>query len=182
MPMRPVEVTLGAAGNSRWIPLNRYSSAFGVGIGVSLTSSVSLTYNVQHTFSDIYAKTDQFSGSRTTTSLSITLPNHGLSVGDWVQLSGMAPALSYNIFDAEYAVASITSANVFVVTVANTGAAAFPVGSGWLQKANVFNHASLVSKTASADGNYQFPPRACRLNVSSYSSGRATMNVISAGK
>lgn len=44
-----------------------------------------------------------------------------------------------------------------------------------------FDHASLTAKTASADGNYAFPVSAIRLNVTAYTSGTATMNVLQAG-
>jgi len=50
-----------------------------------------------------------------------------------------------------------------------------PATGNWL------DHATLVGQTASADGNYQFPPRACRLNVTAYTSGSATLTVNQAG-
>lgn len=44
-----------------------------------------------------------------------------------------------------------------------------------------FDHATLVAKTASADGNFSMPVSAIRLNVTPYTSGTATMNVLQAG-
>lgn len=44
-----------------------------------------------------------------------------------------------------------------------------------------FDHSTLVSKTASADGNFSMPVSAIRLNVTAYTSGTATMNVLQAG-
>jgi archaellum component FlaF (FlaF/FlaG flagellin family) len=44
-----------------------------------------------------------------------------------------------------------------------------------------FDHATLVSKTASSDGNYAFPVSAIRINVTPYTSGTATLNVMQAG-
>lgn len=44
-----------------------------------------------------------------------------------------------------------------------------------------YPHASLASKTTSSDGNYAFPVTAIRLNVTSFTSGSATMTVIQAG-
>lgn len=41
-----------------------------------------------------------------------------------------------------------------------------------------FKHATLVSKTASGDGNYAFPVRAIRLNVTAYTSGTATLTIL----
>lgn len=43
-----------------------------------------------------------------------------------------------------------------------------------------YNHASLASQAANADGNYAFPVTAIRLTVNS-GSGTATMTVIQAG-
>ena len=44
-----------------------------------------------------------------------------------------------------------------------------------------FSNASLVSKSTSSDGNYAFPVIAIRLNVTAFTSGTATLNVIQAG-
>lgn len=44
-----------------------------------------------------------------------------------------------------------------------------------------FPNSGLSSKTTTLDGNYAFPIMALRLNVTTYSSGTATMTVIQAG-
>lgn len=44
-----------------------------------------------------------------------------------------------------------------------------------------YDHATLAAKIASSDGNYAFPVSAIRLNVTPYTSGTATMNVLQAG-
>lgn len=44
-----------------------------------------------------------------------------------------------------------------------------------------FTNAGLSAKTTSLDGNYTMPVTAIRLNVTTYSSGNATMTVIQAG-
>lgn len=49
-----------------------------------------------------------------------------------------------------------------------------PAGATW------FPLAAMSAKTANADGNFAFPPMACRLNVSA-STGTATMVLITAG-
>lgn len=176
MPQRPSTVRLSAAGYSDWIPLNRYVSAFGVGFSVKLSSGASLTYTVQHTFDDIYERYGVFGLTRSTTTATAVKTNHGLSVGDWsYQTACGAP------FDGQYAVASVVDADIYTFTVANSGLTSKNPG-GWLQTARVFAHADIAAETASADGNYQFPPRACRLYVSAYTSGFADLTVISAGK
>jgi hypothetical protein len=44
-----------------------------------------------------------------------------------------------------------------------------------------YDHATLTGKTASADGNYASPVTAIRLNVTPWTSGTATINVLQAG-
>ena len=41
-----------------------------------------------------------------------------------------------------------------------------------------FKHSTLVTKTASADGNYAFPIRAVRINNTAYTSGSATLTIL----
>lgn len=43
------------------------------------------------------------------------------------------------------------------------------------------DHPTLTGLTATADGNYQFIPVACRLNVTAYTSGTATICVNQSG-
>ncbi len=174
MPMRPVTVRVSAVGNSDWIPLNWFTSGFTVGLGVKLSSGASLTYTVQYTMDDIRA-VSSCPLARSTTSLTVTKANHGLSVADWAMLQGTSTGL----WQAQYAVASITDANNFVITVANSGATA---GVGNVLTARVFPHATLAALTASASGNFIAPPRAVRLNCSVYGSGFADLTVISGGK
>jgi hypothetical protein len=44
-----------------------------------------------------------------------------------------------------------------------------------------YSHATLASQTASGTGNYAYPVSAIRLNVTPYTSGTATLNVLQAG-
>jgi hypothetical protein len=54
--------------------------------------------------------------ARTTTTATITAANHGLVAGNWVYLD-------WDLADNPYQVQSVTNANTFTVTVANSGAA-----------------------------------------------------------
>jgi hypothetical protein len=54
--------------------------------------------------------------ARSTTTATVTAANHSLSVGDWVYLD-------WDLTDNPYQVQTVTNANVFTVTVANSGAA-----------------------------------------------------------
>lgn len=44
-----------------------------------------------------------------------------------------------------------------------------------------FDHSTITGKTADQDGNYAFPVRAVRLNVTAWTSGDVSMTVIQAG-
>jgi hypothetical protein len=44
-----------------------------------------------------------------------------------------------------------------------------------------FDHETITGKTASDDGNYAFPVRAIRLNVTAYTNGSVTMTLIQSG-
>ncbi len=107
--MRPVTLSISAAGATQPVPLDQYISPFNIGLAVDLSAGATLAYTVQHTFDDIYAA------------------NYNPATGNW------------------------------------------------------FNHATMAAKTASSDGNYAFPVRATRLNVTAYTSGTATFKIVQAG-
>jgi hypothetical protein len=44
-----------------------------------------------------------------------------------------------------------------------------------------FDHPDATGKTVNTDGNYAYPVRAVRLNVTAYTSGTATLTLIQAG-
>lgn len=175
--MRPQRVTLSAAGFSPWLNINRLPRGnFGVALGVELSSGATLTYSVQHTTDPLYnAQTQEWSASRTTTTGTITRTNHGLSAGDWVQMDAAAP------FDTAYSVASVVDADNFTITVANSGATAVARGAANLWIARVRETLDMSGLSASAEGNYAFPPTACRLIITAYTSGFAQLNVLQVG-
>jgi hypothetical protein len=164
---------MSAAGFSSWIQLDRLQYDFKVALAVMPSSGAVLTYTVQHTFDDIHDTTQLFSIARVTTTATVTKIGHGLSVGDWISVYNAGTP-----FDGEYSVASVTSADVFTYTVANTGAASLSLGYGNINTARVFPHSALASLTARADGNYAFPCFATRLLVSAYTSGTVDLTVI----
>lgn len=174
--MRPVTVTQGVLGPSRWVPINWRSEGFAVGLGVKISSGATLTWGVQHTFDNPWEFTYDWSGVRASATGTITRVGHGLSVGDWVMFAALFP------FDREYAVATVADANTFTVTGMNAaGALTIPTGMYQLHTAKVFNHQTLTGKTTSEGDNYAFPARACRLNVSAFTGGTASLTVIHAG-
>ena len=171
--MRTQSVTLGAVGSSAWLPMDYNVVPFNVGIGVTLTPSASLTFTVQHTHDDPFLKSDQTVITRVTTTVTVKKIAHGLSIADFVHVEGANKATG-DVFDGDFAVAAITDADNFTYTVANTGSTS-GYADARVTTLRVRPHASLAAATASADGNYAFPIRAIRLNVSVHSSGKASM-------
>jgi hypothetical protein len=47
--------------------------------------------------------------------------------------------------------------------------------------ATAFDHPDVTGKTVNTDGNYAFPVRAIRLNVTAFTSGTAVLTLIQAG-
>lgn len=177
MPVRPAMHRLDGTEFTPWVLANYYSNSFGIGFGVKLSEGATLTYSVQHTFDDLYTVRKDVSISRSTTTATVTLPLHGLGVGDWINVTNSGnPAL-----DGQFSVASVVDENSFTYTVANSGATASGVNVG-IQTARVFAHSDVAGETASADGNYQFPPRALRAICTAYTDGFADFTVIQAGR
>jgi hypothetical protein len=166
--MRIQSITLGAAGVSKWQPVNLKQKAFAVGIATIISSGASLTYTVEHTFDDLGLQ-QAFSAVRVATTATVTMPLHGLTVGDSIQVSfAGAP------FDGLFTVLSVTNENVFTYTVLNSGALVSSPGSS-LVALRVFPNDVLVSKTGRENSNYAFPVSAVRINVTAYTSGHVTL-------
>lgn len=168
--MRPTFITLGAAGFSPWLPLNYLQNQFHVGLAYTLSSGASLSARVQHTLDEVgdFALN---AISRVTTTASVTRPAHGLLAGDYVEIRNSGAA---NL-DGRYAIAAITSADVFTYTVANSGitSALAEVATG-----RVFTHPVLVGMISRQDSNYNWPVRAIRLLHDTYSSGVSRLAVL----
>lgn len=168
--MRIQYVTIGSATSSAWQPIDYKQKAFAVGLAGIISSGASLTWKVQHTFDDL-GRLQPFTASRTTTTATVTLPDHGLTAGDSIQVQyAGAP------FDGYYAVASVSDQNTFTYTVANSGAAA-SLPTAQLVAMRVFDNSVLVSQTGRKDANYAFPVTACRLVCTAYTSGKVTLIV-----
>lgn len=169
MPMRPVQVRLAAAGNSVWIPLNRYAKSIAIALGLVFSSNKNLTANVHYTLDPLVGQPCNL--SRSTTTATLTLTNHGLSVDDSVVVDE-APAP----FAGTYAVASVVDQNNITYTVVDSGATV--AYDAKVKPLRVQLHPVLNAITADADSNFTVPPTACRLNVSSYTAGYVDLNVV----
>lgn len=169
--MQTTYVVVGSQTTSAWIPIDKIRNPTSISLGCTITEGASATYKVQHTFDNAMATTDVGSITRVTTTATATVPEHGLSVGDSVIVEGAGAP-----FDGTYAVASVTNANVFTYTVANSGLTTAQVGAR-IALLRVFDHASVTGKTTKSDGNYAYPVGAVRLNVTTYASGKVTLAV-----
>lgn len=172
--MRPIRLSVGAAGSSVWCPLDSRSSPFEVGLGFVPASGATLTAKVQHTFDSPY-RTHAVSVSRsgvTATVVDTGLDGlgHGLSVGDsvFIEKSGSST------LDGTFDVASVIDANTYTYTVANSGPTT-DQGQTDAIGFRVFDHATMAGMTTRTDGNYSFSVSAIRLNVTAYTSGRADL-------
>lgn len=168
--MRPVSLAQSALGQTAWIIADRLQASFGIGLGCRISSGASLTYKVQHSFSNPYDNRRVVTIARSTTVATVTDVGHSLSVGDSIIVTGSG---SSNL-DGTYDIASIVDADSYTYTVANSGAAASAANT-YLASLRVFDHPTLTGQTASADGNYQFPVFAVRLKVTTYASGNVTL-------
>lgn len=169
--MRPVKVTLSAAGNSPWIPLDIGQAQFSVSLAAILSSGAVLTYSVQNSF-DPVNELRPITIARAATVATVTDIGHRLSVGDGIIITGSGDA---NLDTQIANVATVVDANTYTYTVSNTGAT-----SATAQAANMrqFPDAILAAQTTRLEGNYILPVRACRLVVSAYTSGSIDLIVI----
>ncbi len=173
MSMRPVRVRGSANGNSAWIPLNRYATSIAIALGLIFSSNKNLTAAVQYTLDPLEPQDCNITRSTTTATLKLT--NHGLSVNDSVVVSAAGAPL-----DGTYAVASVVDQNTITYTVANSGVtAAIQVQVIPLR---VLVHPVLTGITANTDSNFSAPPTACRLSVSSYTAGYVDLDIVSGSK
>ncbi len=169
--MRPIKITATAAGATAWVPIDYRQNTFGIGIGCTITSGASLTYKIQHTFDSPYNLVP-FYATRSTTTATATITDHKLSVGDTINVINAGAPM-----DGRYLVASVVDANTITYTVANSGVTVSTTGAK-VNLTRAFDNAVIVAQTGNKDANYAFPPRAIRLNVTSFSSGKVTATII----
>lgn len=176
--MRPKTVRLSAAGVSPWIPLDYRATGFQqqIGLHVALSSGANLTCSVQHTMDDLQTPSRAWSFSRSSTTATGTKTNHGLSVGDYLNIAGAGAP-----FDGSYAVASVVDADNVTFAVLNSGLTSLVGGFAKVISARVLTHDQLQGLTAGDDGNYVVSPRGVRLYISGHTSGFADLTVTQPG-
>jgi hypothetical protein len=168
----PVSVTQGAAGASAWIPLDIQQRPFVVALAASLDYLGNLTYTVQYS-PDSPWRTQYVTISITGTTATMTFPAaHGLVVGDSVTVLNSGDTH----IDGVYAVASVPSATTLTYTVSGTTLTnALPPCQCVPMRA--FNLSGMTGLTARADGNFNAPVAAVRINVTAYTAGKVTLEV-----
>ena len=181
--MQQTQVTVGSATTSAWIPLNTKKPYFATALFVGLTGTVNLTYKVQHAVpTNTNGDHKPISGNdanvlakltRSSTTATLIWPDHGMTTADSIVVQGASTEMN-----GTYAIASIVDADTLTYTVTDAGATV--AGDGFqVMLLKVFDHDVLAAKTTADDGNYAFPVPFCRLNVTSYTSGKATLVVVS---
>lgn len=170
----PMKVTVSSATSSLWIPLNILATPFNVAIGCVCSSNKNFTYAVEYSH-DSPNLPVPCSISRSTTTATLTLVNHGLTTSDAIIVSGSGDS---NL-DGNYAVASVPNQNSITYTVVDTGATTSI--SAKVAPMRVFTHSTITAKTANSDGNIAFPVQAVRLTVNPWTAGYVTMIVTQSG-
>ncbi len=146
---------------------------FNVALFSSLSFDGNLTYKVEYTPDNPQKVTPASITRAGTVATAVFAAAHGLSVGDSVTvINTTEPNLA-----GTFPVASVPNATSLTYTVANTGLlAAHPAAGAVLMR--VFPHDTMVNLTAKADGNFQFPVMACRVNVTAYTAGSVTLEIV----
>ena len=169
--MHPVIKSLGAAGFTDWLPIDRNQIDPKVGFGVTLSAGANLTYSIQHAYEDPAAKVQVFL-TRVTTTATMKKVGHKLRVADSVIVDAAAP------FGGTFAVASVVDADNITYTVANSGATK---DTGMAAGLRPFSHADVAAETTDQNGSYLFPISAMRLIITAFTGGTATLTMVQTG-
>lgn len=168
-------VSVAAAGNSPWVPLDYVKIPFAVGLFGDVSSPSTLTYKVQHSPDDCQTMRQITSLTRSGTTATVVDPAHKLTTGDSLQVMNSGDA-NLDTLPGIGADITVVDANTYTYVVANTGAtAAKQIVRVITQR--VFDHPLMTGLTGRQDGNYDKPVTACRLRITAYTSGSASLQV-----
>lgn len=174
----------GATGVAPWLNVDYYQTPPAVTLaGFVSPAAANLAWAVQYTCDPLGPEAARDVEVVQTASTTITVkdigpPNnggtHGLLVGDYAKLFGTGNAG----VDAEFAVATVVDATHYtVVSLVNQTFS----GAARVISARVFTHATLTGQATRQTGNFQFPVRACRLQLTAWVSGVAVLELIQGG-
>lgn len=187
--MKLTRVTVAAVGTSSWVPINVQPYSFGVGLGVAPWSTATgLTYTVQHSFDPPIQRpvslVQTASTTVTVTDTGLDGLGHGLTTGDSVIIKGSGSAVTDSPVSASSPNTGAGDVG-WTVTVVNNTSYTYTAGSSQTYASNnaqltsfrVWPHATLAAVSARLDGNYAFPPRMVRLNVTAITGGAVDLLV-----
>lgn len=164
-------------GATRWLyqDTRRFSGKFNASIIVTLSTDANLTYDVELTKDrnsvDRYRNVTL---SRSGTCVTVTLPDHGLNVGDNVQVFNT----NDSNFEGSFDVVVVTDVDTFVYEVTDTGSTS---SDGTLISFRVFPHPTLKSESTTQFGTQKNPVSGIRLKVTSFTAGRADITTLQQG-
>jgi hypothetical protein len=146
-----------------------------VGVAVVCSSNISATYTVDYSFDNPNVPVP-CKLSRSTTTATLTLVNHGLTTADSIIVAGTGSTS----LDGTFAVASVVDQNTITYTVANSGVTSST--SGQVSVMRVFSDITALSaKTANAQALITTPIMAVRLRCTIFAAGYMTMLVLQSG-
>jgi hypothetical protein len=174
--MRAV-LTLLAAGNSKWCPLDYYHNPSSVSLLFSPNADgVGITAKVQYTHDDPQFMRPVTSLTRAGTVATIIDPDHGLSSGDCLMVfNSMDPNL--DTIGGVGTDVTVVDKDTYTYAVANTGILVANPAFVRVVTLRVDDHPLMTGMTARTDGNFAFPVRAVRLRSTAYTSGGASLTV-----
>jgi len=196
--VRPVYQTVGSATAGPWISLDYIESWFGVSLFVTFSGDASgITYSVDFTGDDlgpVALRPVKISRSGTTATVTDLGPSaskypydlgahHGLITGDSViiQSSGSsnldttAQIANGTIYNG--AAVTYISPTTYSYVVANSGATS-DGGNAKATALRVFQHTVLTAQTVRNFGTFNYPVKACRLRLSAWTAGQATLAIL----
>lgn len=168
-------LTTGGPNSSEWVPLNYLAKWFGATVFVSLdTNAVLTSYSVQRTYDDFSAASaiTPTSVTRSTTTVTVVDPLHGLVTGDAIKVHGNGDTNIDGFHDV-----TVTDLNTYTYTALNSGLTAGGVGTK-INRFRVIVDANMTAKTAKADAAIATPVTGVRLIVVALSAGSVRMRVI----
>ncbi len=160
-----------AAGFTPWVMVNYMQPTFNVAMAVIPSfNAASQSFQVQYTMDD-FSVQDSVQLSQTTTNITVTDFNHGMSVGDSAALQATNGA------DGTWQVGSVTDQNNFVLT--STTSQTLSSRSGLLSKQRVFPFIGIPAASAARiSANNLQPCSAVRLAVAALTAGYLDFLVI----
>ena len=157
MKIKSFYLSGAATGYTPWHFLDWRQNPFAVSFQVD-HKGTTLAYTVEYGYSDLIVKRPHI--TRSTTTATLTYPNHGLNTGDSVIITGCGSPL-----DGTYQV-TYSSASAVTYTVANSGATIVSPEFARAIFVRVMTHDTYgTPATTSTDGNLAFSVQATRVKV-----------------